>query len=228
MRNLLIAASGTAAAWGIAWLVGFRTGSFAASLATAYVGLALLAVTLLLGPFNVLLGRANPLSTHLRRDLGIWAGVFSLAHVVIGLRRHMSGRWWLYFTFPDLRGRLFGIRYDAFGTTNWIGLAATVIIAVLILISSDVALRRLGTTRWKWIQRWNYVLFLGVVVHGFVYQELEGLDRTVRASALAAVFLLVAVLQALGARRVRRLRTSAARSTSPIGDGGGGSGDAGR
>jgi sulfoxide reductase heme-binding subunit YedZ len=40
-------------------------------MATAYVSLALLAATLVTGPINLLRRRPNPVSTDLRRDLGI-------------------------------------------------------------------------------------------------------------------------------------------------------------
>lgn len=65
---------------------------FGLSVATAYAGLLLRAITLLLGPWNVLRGRPNPVSTDVRRDVGIWAGILSLAHVVFGLQVHMRGR----------------------------------------------------------------------------------------------------------------------------------------
>src|SRR5260221_13203515 len=67
------------------------------SKATAYVGLFYLAVTLVIGPLNVLRGAANPLSTYLRRDFGIIAGVLSLLHTFVGLQVHMSGDFIQYF-----------------------------------------------------------------------------------------------------------------------------------
>ena len=67
------------------------------SMATAYVGLALLGATLVTGPLNILRRRPNPVSTDLRRDLGIWAGVLAVAHFLIGLQVHMKHRYlyWL-------------------------------------------------------------------------------------------------------------------------------------
>src|SRR5256885_15577889 len=43
------------------------------SIATAYSALFLTAAAILLGPWNVLRDRANPVSFDVRRDLGIWA-----------------------------------------------------------------------------------------------------------------------------------------------------------
>lgn len=54
------------------------------SMSTAYVSLLLLGCTLLTGPLNVLRRQRNPVSTDLRRDIGIWSGIVSLVHVGIG------------------------------------------------------------------------------------------------------------------------------------------------
>lgn len=69
------------------------------STASAYAGLALLIVSLSLGPLNILRNRPNPVSTDLRRDVGIWAGLLGLIHTVVGLQVHMGGNFWLYFFF---------------------------------------------------------------------------------------------------------------------------------
>ncbi|RKZ54899.1 MAG: hypothetical protein DRQ44_18470, partial [Gammaproteobacteria bacterium] len=52
------------------------------SMATAYTGLILLAATLLIGPLNLIKGKNNPVSSYLRRDIGIWAAVVSIIHVI--------------------------------------------------------------------------------------------------------------------------------------------------
>ncbi len=142
---------------------------FRLSMATAYTGLALLGGTLLLGPLNLWRKRTNPVSTDLRRDLGIWAGIVGLLHVLIGLQVHFRGRMWLYFL-PEAG---FGPRHDPFGLANYAGLGAALILAVLLALSNDLSLRRLGAKRWKALQRWNYGLLLLVVFHGVVYQILE-------------------------------------------------------
>jgi len=152
------------------------------SMATAYAGLVLLAATLVLGPVNVLRGRRNPVSTDLRRDIGIWAGIVGLAHVVAGFQVHLGGEIWRYFlerrdgTGPWLP------RIDLFGFANDTGLLATAILVLLLGLSSDWSLRALGRRRWKALQRSNYVLLGLVAVHGLAYQRSE--DR-------AGVYLLV-------------------------------------
>src|SRR5581483_3898666 len=89
------------------------------SIASAYPALLLLAATLLLGPWNLLRRRPNPISFDLRRDLGIWAGITAVFHTVIGLNVHLRGRPWLYFI-DEHRG----LRHDLFGFSNDTGLFA--------------------------------------------------------------------------------------------------------
>ena len=140
------------------------------TVATGYIGLALLAVTLLLGPANVVLRRRNPVSTYLRRDVGIWTGAFSLLHVVAAVFIHTShGRGFvssfLHFFIADDGAPL----TNSFGWGNWTGLAATIIAVVLLVTSSDAALRVLRAKRWKWLQRLSYALIVLVVAHAFFY-----------------------------------------------------------
>jgi sulfoxide reductase heme-binding subunit YedZ len=71
------------------------------SFALAYPALALIAATLLLGPWNILRKRKN----RLRRDIGIWAGTLSLLHTAVGQCVHLRGRPWLYYTLhPAMNG----------------------------------------------------------------------------------------------------------------------------
>lgn len=142
------------------------------SMASAYASLLLLAATLTIGPWNRLRDRPNPVSSYLRRDIGIWAGVLGIAHVIVGLQVHMDGKFWLYFLPPDAAYR-FPLRIDAFGLTNYAGLAAGLILLMLLSLSNNAALRALGAVRWKRLQRWNYAVAALVVAHGVVYQLLE-------------------------------------------------------
>ena len=142
------------------------------SMATAYVALALLAGTVVTGPWAVLKGRRHPTSSDLRRDLGIWAGLFGIAHFIVGLQVHLKYRY-LYW-FREMHDSALPLpRTDAFGLANYIGVVAVVIVVVLLAISNDLSLRRLGAPRWKKIQQWNY-WYLGLVVaHAAIYELLE-------------------------------------------------------
>jgi len=173
------------------------------SMATAYVGLALLGASLLIGPVNVLRGRPNPVSADLRRDIGIWAAVMSLAHVAVGMWVHMPRRF-MYWLVQDPGTSRFSPRTDVFGLTNHAGLLAALAVLLLLLTSSDLALRTLGVVRWKGVQRGNYALYLLVVVHGAVFQVLE--ERELPFVLLFAVMVLpVAVLQCVAFVRRRSI-----------------------
>ena len=146
---------------------------FRLSMATAYVGLMLLGATLLIGPIRVLRGRAAPIASNdLRRDIGIWASIVSLAHVAVGLQVHLNSML-LYFFREVGPDKHLALRYDLFGLANYIGLVATLVVALLLALSNDWSLRRLGARKWKSLQRWNYAGFVFIALHGAIYQVIE-------------------------------------------------------
>ncbi|HEY3062422.1 MAG TPA: ferric reductase-like transmembrane domain-containing protein [Chloroflexota bacterium] len=140
--------------------------------ATGYVALGLLAVTLIIGPANLLLRRRNPVSSYFRRDVGAWTAIFSVVHVIAGFQLHgppgpIDERILRYFFTRDGAPLL-----DSFGLGNWTGLGATIIVLGLLAISSDVALRKLKAARWKWLQRTSYALFALAIAHAVFYGAL--------------------------------------------------------
>jgi len=163
------------------------------SIATAYPALLLTGGAVLLGPCNVLRGRANPVSSDLRRDVGIWAGIMALLHTAIGLDVHLRGRPWLYFV--DQHGH---VRHDLFG----FGLIAALLFLLLLAISNDLSLRHFGPRKWKSLQRWTYGAVTLSVLHGIAYQHIEK-RQTAHAATLWGVTAMVAILQVAGWRRIR-------------------------
>jgi sulfoxide reductase heme-binding subunit YedZ len=140
------------------------------TVASGYVALGLLGLTLLIGPANLLLRKPNPVSSYLRRDVGTWVAILSVVHVLFGLQVHGTGRisgFLNYFIAPDG-----GPWLNSFGLANWTGLGALVIVVGLLAVSSNVALRKLKGRPWKRLQRLNYALFALVVVHAFFYGAL--------------------------------------------------------
>jgi len=138
------------------------------SIGTAYPALFLTAAALLLGPLNVLRRKPNPASFDLRRDLGIWAGISALAHTAVGLNVHLRGRMWLYFLDPSHH-----LRRDDFGFGNYTGGIAALLFALLLALSNDVSLRKLGVERWKSLQRWSYAAIVLTAAHSIAYQQIE-------------------------------------------------------
>jgi sulfoxide reductase heme-binding subunit YedZ len=126
------------------------------SMATAYAGLIFLAISLWIGPWNVLRRRPNPVSFDLRRDIGIWTGILAILHTVIGLIVHLRGRMWMYF-FRSLHP--LKLQNTQFGFANLVGLGAALLFLMLLVISNDISLRALGIRRWKALQRWTYAAF---------------------------------------------------------------------
>jgi methionine sulfoxide reductase heme-binding subunit len=140
--------------------------------ATGYVALGLLALTLIIGPTNLLLRRRIPISSYLTRDVGMWAAIVSVIHVIAGFSVHgppapLGERILHYFFAPDGSPLT-----NSFGLGNWTGLAATVIVLGLLAISSDLALRKLKARMWKNLQRLNYALFALVIAHAIYYGAL--------------------------------------------------------
>jgi sulfoxide reductase heme-binding subunit YedZ len=140
------------------------------SMGTAYAALIYLAVSLWLGPWNVLRQRPNPISFDLRRDVGIWTGMLAILHSAIGLTVHLRGRTWMYF-FKRLHP--VQLQTTQFGFANYTGLGAALFFLLLIAISNDLSLRAMKTKRWKSLQRCTYVAFVLTWAHGIAYQMIE-------------------------------------------------------
>jgi sulfoxide reductase heme-binding subunit YedZ len=142
------------------------------SLATAFAGLVLFGVSLMIGPLGLLWrGRLLPVSSDLRRDVGILAGVFGLAHALLGLLVYTDVR--LYFLYP---------------VAAWL----------LLVTSGDWALRRYGARRWKRLQQLAYWAFTLIVVHAILYQRLDPHDQGPLVAALALMVASVIILQTAG------------------------------
>ena len=165
------------------------------SFATAYPALALLVMTLLIGPWNLLRKQRNPVSQDLRRDIGIWAGIVGVVHAVVGQCVHLRGRPWLYYIYGPTE-RHHGPRHDLFGLANYTGLVATLILIALLATSNDWSLRRFGAAGWKRLQRWNYAVFALAAVHAFAFQgvETQKLQWVAMATACVAAGLIMQVV----------------------------------
>ncbi len=145
----------------------YGAGSFNESIAlgTGYVSLILLAVTLLIGPINLLRKRKNPVNLNFRRDIGIWSGITAIVHVVFSLQITPGKSIIEYFTGNSVSG--FGL----FEIGNNVGLVATLIIVALLITSNQISLKLLKGKRWKLLQRFNYLLILLAVVHTVALQS---------------------------------------------------------
>jgi sulfoxide reductase heme-binding subunit YedZ len=176
---------------------------------TGDVALVLLGVTLLIGPANLLFRRRNPVNSYLRRDVGAWTAIYSVAHVIVALQGHDGALAFVDYFVVDGRPLT-----TSFGLGNWTGLAATVIVVLLLVISTDRYLRELKAKTWKNLQRLNYTLFALVTAHALFYGALR---RLTSPFTLILVFTVTAVLvgQTIGILLWRRRHTHSAIDTSP-------------
>ena len=201
-RNIAIAVAGAVVSAVALQLFPDRAPWYAVSLATAYASLVCFAGALGIGPFHVLRGRTPPLSSNLRRDLGIWTALFALVHVAFGLGVHMGGNVAHYFFRPLGAGAMPLPRIDPFGLANDLGLVATLILTMLLAISSNRALRALGAGRWKAWQRWSYGAAATTAAHAAIYQLIDRRDWPL----VAACWMVFGAMLALqyAARKKRR------------------------
>jgi sulfoxide reductase heme-binding subunit YedZ len=159
------------------------------SFSTAWPALLLLTLTLLIGPWRVLKGRAPALSQDLRRDIGIWAGILGLLHTGIGQCVHLRGRPWLYYVYEKWNEHAVPIRHDIFGFSNFAGLFAALVLLAALATSNDASMRAMGNQSWKSLQRWNYACFALAAFHTFGY--LVGIESLKAGSIVTAVLCVI-------------------------------------
>lgn len=177
------------------------------SIGSAYASMLYLAVALSIGPLNLIRSKRNPLSSFLRRDIGICAALMAVVHTVAGLQVHLGGRFIEYFIFPPDSSRTIPFRYDPFGLTNYVGLICTLIMLALLCLSNNRSLRAMGASSWKKWQRLAYLLVPAIPAHGLIYQFLEkrvGLYTVL----LLAITLAIFAAQSSGFMHYRRTRDS--------------------
>jgi sulfoxide reductase heme-binding subunit YedZ len=132
---------------------------------SGYISLVILAVSLIIGSLNLLLKYKNPISTYLRRDIGISGGILAVVHSITGLFVHLRGKMWLYFL-NDAKH----VRIDNFGLANYTGLIAALIIILLLITSNDYFLKKLNPQKWKNVQRLSYLMFILIAMHCYFYR----------------------------------------------------------
>lgn len=139
--------------------------------ASGYISIILITFSLLIGPFNLLFKRTNPISTYFRRDIGITGGVLAVIHSVAGLFVHLRGSNWKYFLNKTEFG--YSVRLDDFGLANYTGLISALIILLLLTTSNDFSFRKLNPFIWKNIQRFSYLAFAFAIIHSVYYKIVQ-------------------------------------------------------
>lgn len=111
-------------------------------------------VSLLIGPFMVVWPAKFAPLIEPRRAVGLSAFVFMVAHLVLVLIHSLAWN--------------IGLILDSFELL--IAMPAFLLFALMALVSSDYALRKLGNANWKRIQRLNYIAFVLILGH-FILSE---------------------------------------------------------
>jgi len=109
----------------------------------------------------------------------------------------MHGEFARYFT--PVPGAHADAGAKAFFTANYFGMAAAILLFALLLLSNDIALRKLGVPLWKLLQRSTYVVLALVAFHAALYERLEKRTALLVFISVATV-LVVLVLQLKGVR----------------------------
>lgn len=173
------------------------------SIVTAYLCLGLLCAGLAIGPARAFRTGRPSVNLYLRRDIGIWAALTGLAHLVIATALSMTPGYME--TFVDNAGVPPSqvIRMELFTWSTIAGLVVGVLLLVLLGLSNDKSLRWVGPRWWKRLHRLSYLAFALTAAHGIAFQALES-----RTGALIAVVILaslvVLVLQITGSFSVRQ------------------------
>jgi methionine sulfoxide reductase heme-binding subunit len=194
-RHFVLATIAIASTSLLIWLFGFSTElwvdmphrkadmlEWRLSMALAYTAILFLAITLTVGPIAVFRKRPLSKNTYLRRDIGIWTGILALSHMIFGISIHTDGLAIasLWVMDMNMTGYILPLQGGWFGLANFAGLFQALLIALLLCISNDIMMRRLGMTKWKNLQRLTYLVVLSILIHGIAYQRVENRDLIIR------------------------------------------------
>lgn len=162
------------------------------SMILGYFAFIMIGVTLLIGPLCTWLpSQWRSACLSIRRDVGIFAGLCGLLHVVLvlvlfqGEPRLMiihdtpapkaDGWLGLFFLASSGENEWPIPNWSLPGVANFLGLCAAWILFTLWLTSFQVIKKWLGTSSWKRMHLSNPLLFLLVVFHGLIYvQSIKG------------------------------------------------------
>ena len=203
LRHIYLFSAAATLAAGFGMYMGSSTASLNISMGSAYASLAFFVVTLVYGPWLVLHGRNPGISNYWRRDVGIWTALLASVHVLFALQHHVGGQFIYYFLAPPDMVSRFPLRLDAFGVSNWIGLAITIEILMLLGLSSDRSMRWLGPKLWKRLQQTAYLLIFAIFLHGMVF-HLKAERKLIFIVLFFGGIAAICVLQIAGLRRRRR------------------------
>lgn len=183
------------------------------SFLTAYLFLILMTVVLSIGPLRALRTGRPIFNSHLRRDVAVWLGISGLLHLYAGTVQSMTPLYVGTYVQVGPEDPAAALRQELFSWGVIGGLVILVFLLLLLALSNDCSIIRIGKRWWKRIHRTTYVLFALTIAHALAFQYLE-----YRASwMIALVLLLTAAIVGtqfaafVAVRRKRRRRRRARR-----------------
>lgn len=135
----------------------------------------LLALALASGPLAILFPATKALLPW-RRPFGIWFALTGLLHAYLvwdGWALWSLRRLFGYEEIPLESGPVLVLTDPGFGLSNLVGLVALFWGLVIAAVSSDFAMRALGSRGWKYVQQFAYVVFYLAGLHALYFMFLH-------------------------------------------------------
>jgi len=173
------------------------------SIVSAYICLLLLGAALLIGPVNVLRTGRLPGNSYVRRDTGIWAAMTGLLHFYLANVLSMTYEYLGIYVENPVLPPSSAVRSSLYTWGTIFGYVIAVLFIVLLVLSSDWMMRKVGMKWWKRIQRVSYLGFILTCIHAFAFQVLETRSLFWVLVVLVITMIIIAG-QCMGIRAVRR------------------------
>lgn len=200
IRNNLILLAANMLGLGLsAWLLPYAALWERLSVGSAWLCMVVLCSALLIGPLRRSAGQQAPANIYLRRDLAIWSALQGFFHVYAGSLVSMNQDYIQGFVNTDLAPWSAVVRDELFYWGAMLGFIVSLIYLMLLTVSSDRAMRKVGVDRWKKIQKSAHLVLWLTVIHAIAFQLLE--SRYVPLALILAVMSAVLVVQYRGRRQ---------------------------
>ena len=178
IRNHLILALGVVSTLGVAAKAGVDGGALdRMSFVSAYQCLLLLGAALLIGPIKAWDSGFPVGNSHTRRDVGIWAGITGMLHFFLANVLSMNYSYLEFFVDNATRPPSAEVRSQLYTTGTITGYVVALLFLILMALSNDIWVRKIGMRWWKRLQRMSYLVFGLTVAHAFLFQILESRSR---------------------------------------------------
>ena len=204
LKNHLALAALSIGGLGVAAISGSsETAADRLSIVSAYLCLLLLGIALLIGPASVLRSGRLVVNSYIRRDTGIWAAANGLLHFYLANALSMNYEYLGAYVDNAVQPPAASVRSTLYNSGTISGYVIAVLFVVLLLLSSDWMVRKVGLKWWKRIQRFSYLSFILTCIHAFEFQVLEA-RPLVWVVVVAAVAVVTFSAQCMGFLAVKK------------------------